>query len=88
MSAEALHYWRLATQYLDLTEAVSTELVRSGNPWVIVASELSDAQYRESTTWSDHRIGVAVLFNFYHGVELVLKGFLALGGSAPPFGTV
>jgi len=62
VSAEALHYWRLATQYLDLTEAVSTELVRSGNPWVIVASELSDAQYRESTTWSDHWAEVLLPF--------------------------
>lgn len=84
MCAEALAYWRLATQYLDLAEAASAELVDSGNPSVVVADDPpSDAQYREASRWSDHRIGVAVLFNFYHGIELILKGFIALNGDAP-----
>jgi len=33
MSAEALDYWRLATQYLGLAEAASAELAKTGNAW-------------------------------------------------------
>lgn len=38
--------------------------------------EASNAFY-EKTKWSDHQLGIPVLFNFYHGIELILKGFLA-----------
>ena len=84
MSAEALDYWRLATQYLGLAEAASAELAKTGNAWVLISDgPITDPAYQEATRWSDHQIGVAVLFNFYHGIELMLKGFIGLAQKVP-----
>ena len=38
---------------------------------------LAPAEYDNETRWSDHAVGSAVLFNFFHGLELIIKGFLA-----------
>lgn len=38
----------------------------------------TDEEYDEITKWSDFHISNPILFNFYHGLELLLKGFLAL----------
>jgi hypothetical protein len=77
-------YWQLGEQFLILAEGACRELVRSDNAWVVVTTDrpLTDDQYHEATKWSDFNIGVPVLFNLYHGVELLLKGFIALSG--PP----
>lgn len=32
--------------------------------------------YEEKTRWNDFNIGVPVLFNYYHGLELLMKGLL------------
>jgi hypothetical protein len=32
--------------------------------------------YEEKTKWNDFNIGVPVLFNYYHGLELLMKGLL------------
>jgi hypothetical protein len=77
-------YWRLATHFLGLVEAASHELVQSENAWVLVADrDISESDYEAATRWSDHTLGIAVLFDFFHGVELMLKGFIALDGSSP-----
>jgi len=34
----------------------------------------------EATKWSDLNISIPLLFNFYHGLELTLKGFLIIKG--------
>ena len=33
-------------------------------------------KYEQQTRWSDFNIGVPILFNFYHGLELMLKGLI------------
>jgi len=76
-------YWRLATDFLDLVEAACGELVENANAWVVIGDESTIEKYRELTKWSDHRIAVPVLFNFLHGVELILKGFISLQGNVP-----
>ena len=39
-------------------------------------------KYEELTRWNDFNIGVPILFNFYHGLELMLKGLiLECGGN-------
>jgi len=52
--------------------------------WVIVSDEeVSESAYESATKWSDHTVGIAILFDYFHGIELMLKGFMALDGSVP-----
>ncbi len=36
--------------------------------------------YENETRWSDQNIGVPTLFNFYHGLELLMKGLIERSG--------
>lgn len=84
-TSQALPYLTLALHFLRLAEAASAQISRRGNPHIVVSSErMTPAQYDRFTAWSDHTVGIAVLFNFYHGIELIIKGLLALQAQ-PPF---
>lgn len=37
---------------------------------------LAAEQYMDQTRWSDHALVIPLLFDFYHGIEVLLKGFL------------
>ncbi|MBT3045026.1 MAG: hypothetical protein KME67_19380 [Candidatus Thiodiazotropha sp. (ex Codakia orbicularis)] len=79
---EALGFFVIGFQYLDLSEKVSSNIAASGNKWMIV-QEGGDwiklnKEYDQEVKWSDHQLGIPVLFNFYHGLELLLKGLLRL----------
>ena len=74
----------LGNQYLHLVEVVIVEMKTQGNPSFIITdynAELTDEQswekFEEITKWSDFNLGVPLLFNFYHGIELVMKGLIA-----------
>lgn len=74
-----LSYWKMGTQFLQLSEAASGEIIGSGNPTSLVSDhEASDAELEKHYRWADHSIGVAVLFNLLHGIELILKGFICV----------
>lgn len=54
---------------------------RQGNKSIIFSDQESDEEkswnaYIDKTKWNDFNIGVPVLFNFYHGLELFMKGLL------------
>lgn len=38
--------------------------------------EITADEYTECTRWSDHTLIIPLLFNLYHGIELLVKGFL------------
>ena len=60
-----------------LVENVSNEIVAQGNNWIIIGEGLLDEdEYEDKTKWSDHSIMIPLLFDFYHGIELLVKGFL------------
>ena len=40
--------------------------------------------YDFETRWNDSNIGIPLLFNFYHGMELIMKGILSEEGVAFP----
>jgi hypothetical protein len=40
-------------------------------------------KYIEITKWSDHAVGIAILFNYFHGIEATLKGFISHYEHAP-----
>jgi hypothetical protein len=80
---KALGYWTIGIQYLHLVEIVTQELIKQGNLFVVISNdEISIEQYAEKTKWSDHHLVVPLLFDFYHGLELLLKGFLVAKGKS------
>ncbi len=81
----ACSFWTAAIEFLALVENVANETIKQGNIWTLVRKELiTPAEYENATRWSDHTIIVPLLFNLYHGIELLVKGFLL----APPASTV
>lgn len=80
---EALGYWTTGLQYLHLVEHVIYETIAQRNAHVVISDkEISLEQYKLDTKWSDHNLVIPVLFNFYHGIEVVLKGFLVVTGAS------
>ena len=51
------------------------QIVSSGNSHFVIG-KLPIEEYNFRTRFTDHNIGVALLFNFYHGIELSIKGHL------------
>jgi len=84
---KALRLFEIGIQYLDLTQKVALEISKSGNVWMFVQDGADfknlDKEYEKATYWSDHNIAIPVLFNFYHGIELILKGLIQLSGEKP-----
>jgi hypothetical protein len=77
----ALSFWTASFEYLMLAENVAKEIVAQGNNWIVVEDyPIDENEYNERTKWSDHCIMVPLLFNFYHGTELLVKGFLLARG--------
>ena len=83
----ALGFWVLGLQYLHLAECSADEIVKRGNIHFMVFDgidlEEQDAVFDEAVKWADHSLGIPVIFNFYHGLELCLKGLLAMNGKVP-----
>lgn len=73
----ASHFY-LSANFLRLAHEAATEIVKSGNPVAINTSDsqLSTREYSQTIRWTDHSVGIAALFCFYHGMELVMKGFI------------
>jgi len=76
----AQSFWTVSFQYLMLVENVVREAVVRGNIWVMTKAwedgEITPKEYEEKTRWSDHKLIIPLLFNLYHGIELLAKGFL------------
>lgn len=78
---EARGYWTVGIQYLHLAEMVTNETIRQGNRFEVVSdADIPLEQLLAETKWSDHSLVIPLLFDFYHGVEVLLKGFLAYKG--------
>ena len=78
----ALHLWTVSFQYFQLVQNVAREITSQGNQSVIVRDGaeglIEPAEFHEKTKWSDHSLGIPLLFNLYHGIELLVKGFLLI----------
>ena len=80
---KALGFWTVGIQYLHLVQNVSNETHHQGNlHFVIIDDILTESEYAEQTKWSDHNLVIPLLFNFYHGLEVILKGFSFSSGLA------
>ncbi len=84
---KALSFFDIGFQYLDLCQKVALEISRAGNVWFMVQDgadfEKLDKEYDEATYWSDHKLAIPLLFNLYHGIELIIKGLLSLSKAEP-----
>lgn len=83
-----IEYWTIGTHFLQLAELACGELVKSGNQYFVITENLNEddflSELHEQTKWSDINVGVPIIFNFFHGTEVLLKGFIVLNGIVPP----
>ena len=79
--SKALAFWTVGIQYLHLVQCVSDEIQKQGNVHVLISDgPISTDEYNEKTKWSDHGLVIPLLFNLFHGLEVILKGFLCAKG--------
>ena len=67
--------------FLRLSINSIEEMNKQGNKTMIfmngdLSDEDSDLEFNERTKWNDQNIGIPILFNFFHGIELILKGLI------------
>jgi hypothetical protein len=78
----ALSFWTISFQYLMLVENVARETVSSGNSLGLTKDisegPITEDELCEATRWSDHSLVIPLLFNLYHGIKLLVKGFLLI----------
>lgn len=78
-------YWTLAAQFLRLAHESCVEIINSGNKFMVTGDQpISAFEFNQAVRWSDHAVGMSVLFSYFHGIELILKGFLAAMGVKSP----
>lgn len=76
-----LSYWTLAAQFLRHAHESCVEIINSGNKFMLTGPKpISNFEFNQAVRWSDHAVGTSVLFSYFHGIELILKGFLAAAG--------
>lgn len=65
-------------QFLRLVESVLEETLKKKNIHAYFGDEITDVEFDNLTRWSDFNVIRPVLFNFYHGIELLIKGILLI----------
>jgi len=77
------NYIGLAYQFWNLTRESIVEMEKLNNKNLVLSDHnpnLSEEEnwelYANKTRWNDFNVGVPILFNFYHGLELIMKGLL------------
>lgn len=67
----------LAYNFLNLVEQSINEMEKHGNRNLLILDPGStNESYDKITCWNDLNIGIPILFNFYHGLELIMKALL------------
>ncbi|MGD8307721.1 MAG: hypothetical protein PVF17_13770, partial [Ignavibacteria bacterium] len=78
----SLSFWTMSFYYLNLTLTIFEKTIENNNIWVVVDdSPITEHNYREKTKFSDFNIMIPSLLSFYHGIELLLKGFVLFKSS-------
>ena len=78
----ALSFWTVAFQFLMLVENVAREITSDQNLFGLMKDvrdgPITENERLNATRWSDHTLIIPLLFNLYHGIELLVKGFLLI----------
>jgi hypothetical protein len=76
--SHSYNFWTLTRNSIE-------EMERQGNKNYVVSEYSERVTEKESwqnfelqTKWNDQNIGIPILFNFYHGLELYMKGLLEM----------
>ncbi|QIW16047.1 hypothetical protein A4G20_06720 [Pasteurellaceae bacterium RH1A] len=84
MSQDSLSFFDLGEKFLRLAKYSSEEIVNNNNSYSVLSERLLTAQeIDDATKWCDVNVSVPTLFNFYHGIELILKGAIVLISGNP-----
>jgi hypothetical protein len=84
-NSDAKLHFTLGLQFVNLFQAGVYELEARNNRTIVVSTKLlSSEAYDKEIRWSDINVAVPLLFNLFHGVELILKGFHLLHGVSIP----
>ena len=72
----------IALQFWNIVQLLVAQMQTSGNKWSIPSdvnedeSQEEEKRLNEIFKRNDNNIGIPVMFNFYHGLELFMKGLL------------
>lgn len=71
-----LNFLGLSSTYWNLVSASIEEMIETNNSHggTIHPSENGEALFKENTKWNSSNIGIPIIYNFYHGFELFIKG--------------
>jgi len=76
-----LPLWTVASKYFNMAMRTATEIAVHGNPSSAVNTRpLTAEEIQDRSKWSDTDLSVPLLFSFYHGLEVMIKGFLMAEG--------
>lgn len=76
-----LPLWTVASKYLNLVARVASKIAEHGNSSVALSTRpLTPDEIAAQTQWSDSELSVPLIFDFYHGLEVMMKGFLVAAG--------
>jgi hypothetical protein len=74
-------YFGHSNKFLGLVEAIINQMIVSGNKVfrtvALEPNETRNERHKKAAQWDDLNIAIPTLFNFYHGIELTLKGMLS-----------
>lgn len=72
----------LGGKFLKSARYQAKQIAASGNPGLVVSDHsFSDSEYAQHTEANDYNLAIPTIYNFYHGLELFLKGALSADGS-------
>ncbi|WP_274475610.1 HEPN domain-containing protein [Mangrovimonas aestuarii] len=75
------NFTSIGFNFLQLSINAIEEMNKQGNATSIfmdgnLSDEDAELEFAERTKWNDLNIGIPILFNFFHGIELILKGLI------------
>jgi hypothetical protein len=79
----AYQFWNLVIESINEMEKLENKSLIISKKDLSLSEKVSWKKYKEQTKWNDFNIGVPVLFNYYHGLELFMKGLLQEIGKLP-----
>ncbi len=84
----AMKWGNLAFKFFNSAEALASLINESGNVHILIEDvtdqidkSISIENYNQKTKFSDHNLAEPVIYNFYHGIELLMKGAIFSKGS-------
>lgn len=77
METKTLEFYKLGHQFLNSSKVLLEKLVENDNRQVVISNfDITEEYYNEQTKYSDFNIIIPILFNYYHGLELIIKAAL------------